>query len=70
MRAAGYTKQYKPMKEKRPKQQKPYRHRQAVEVKPVKDFLDSDLFGCPGCMRKLRGAWRYCDKCEAQRRGV
>ena len=26
-----------------------------------------DLFGCPGCMRKLRGSWRYCERCEARR---
>lgn len=27
----------------------------------------SELFCCPGCMRKLRGAWRYCPRCEAKR---
>lgn len=39
-------------------------HRQYVQ--PVKE-PSTELFGCPGCMRKLRGAWRYCDRCESKR---
>lgn len=70
VKAAGYTTTYKPMKNKRPKKSRPFRHRIAVEVKPVKDFLDSELFGCPGCMRKMRGEYRYCERCEAKRNGL
>lgn len=35
-------------------------HRQATKAEP-----NPDLFGCPGCMRKLRGEWRFCDRCKA-----
>lgn len=51
----------------RPKQPKPVIHRIAVVVQPVDKFLVDDLVSCPGCMRKMRGAWRYCERCEAKR---
>lgn len=55
---------------KKPKRPKKFRHRIAVEVKPVEEFIASDMFSCPGCMRKLRGEWRYCDRCEAKKNGI
>lgn len=73
-RAAGYTKVYKParkpMDDKQKKNNKPFKHRIAVEAKPAKDFLESDLFGCPGCLRKMRGDYRYCDRCKEKKNGL
>lgn len=37
-------------------------HRRETVVKEV----DSELFSCPGCMRKMRGSWRYCSRCEGR----
>lgn len=51
----------------REKKTKPVVHRIAVVVKPVDKFLIDELVSCPGCMRKMRGAWRYCERCEAKR---
>lgn len=38
-------------------------------VQPSRPEPNPDLFSCPGCMRKLRGEWRFCDRCKAAGRG-
>lgn len=68
---AGYNPVIKPrasMTKKRAP--KTFKHRIQVVLKPVEKFLNDDLFSCPGCQRKLRGEWRFCDRCEARRRDV
>lgn len=51
--------------EQRPTLQRQEAFRKAVvDVRPEPN---PDLFGCPGCMKKMRGTWRYCDRCESKR---
>jgi len=72
-RSAGYTAINKPdnrkrtVKKKYKPKKKTFQHRIAVVVKAVDKFLSDEFFSCPGCMRKMRGEWRYCDRCEAKR---
>lgn len=70
IKTEGYIRKYVPKQRStakvKPKRPKPFKHRVDVVVQPVAKFLNDELFSCPGCMRKLRGQWRYCDRCEAK----